>query len=136
MKPEGLRIGDTYRVHIPRRDSPAKHLTRDPDRSDVDLALAQLALSRATDFDITITSLDVEPLGDEPAVTGVRVVDTAHVRTPLASDVAAALGLPTDVEYVVEGVLKDAASDDLVPLLTEQTITIPRRWLRPLPPGG
>lgn len=44
MNAEDVRGSQTYRIHIPRRDNAAKHLTRDPDRAEVDIALAQLLI--------------------------------------------------------------------------------------------
>jgi hypothetical protein len=40
-------------------------------------------------------------------------------------------GLPPDVDYVVDGSLLDALTGEFVGLLTEQTLTVPARWLRP-----
>lgn len=135
MNPEALRVGDTYRVHIPRGDSPAEYVTGSPERAGVDLAFLQMALTHADgladDFDITLTAVG-EWLGAEPAVTGVKVVESAHISTPLAAQMAEALGLSPEVDYVVEGVLKDARSGEPVRLLAEQAITIPARWLRPV----
>jgi hypothetical protein len=128
MSPDTVRIGQTYRVHIATHDRPARHMTGDPQRREADLALFALSLSGVLDFDLTITATD-QQLGDEPAVTGIRVSETAHVRMPLPAEAAARLGLPANVEYVVEGTLKDATSGRLVTLPTEQTLTIPTRWL-------
>ena len=43
-----IRSGETYRVHIPRREDPLRLLTRDPARAEVDSGLAQLAQARAS----------------------------------------------------------------------------------------
>jgi hypothetical protein len=129
MRNENVRIGQTYRVHIATHDRPAQHLTGDPQRRDTDLALFALSLSGVVDFDLTVTATD-QHLGDEPAVTGIRISETAQVSVPLPAEVAERLGLPASVEYVVEGVLKDAVSGRRVSLPTEQVLTIPTRWLR------
>ncbi|SDN03299.1 hypothetical protein [Allokutzneria albata] len=132
MTPAEPRIGHTYRVRIPRHESPAKYVTGRPGRGAADLMFLQLAFAHgdglSADFDITLTSVG-EELAGEPAVTGVKVVDTTHVSTPLAPQVAAALGLSPDVEYVVEGVLRDARSGEPVQVLAEETLTIPVSWL-------
>lgn len=130
MKPEDIQIGETYRVHIPRRDNPSRHLTSDQARPDVDIALIQLYIAGDNDFALTVTGV-AERLRDEPAVTGVRVVDTSHVRVPLAPEVAQARGLPPGVDYLVDGSLLDARTGDFVELTTDQTLTVPLRWLRP-----
>ena len=131
MEPDDLRVGHTYRVHVPRRDNPAEYVTG----AGADLALVLLAINHSEgfddDFELTVTAVG-GMLGADPAVTGVRFVDTSHVRTPLAPHVADALGLSRDVDYVVEGVLKDATTGDAVHLPAEQSITIPARWLHPL----
>lgn len=129
MKPDDVQVGETYRVHIPRRDRPINYFTNDPARTDVDIALSDLYITRANDFDITVTAVG-QLLGDEPAVTGVRVTETARVSTPLDPQVAEALGLPADVDYVVDGVLRDAATGEIVALPADQTVTVPARWLR------
>ena len=72
-------------------------------------------------------------LGTEPAVTGIRVSETSRVRTPLPAETADRLGLPTNVSYFVEGVLKDTATGQAVSLPADQTLTVPVGWLRPLP---
>ncbi|WP_086820310.1 hypothetical protein [Allokutzneria sp. NRRL B-24872] len=131
MTPTELRVGSTYRVRVPRGESPAKYVTG---RADADLMFFQMALEHGNglseDFDITLTSVS-EVLAGEPAVTGIKVVDTTHVSTPLAPQVAAALGLAPGVEYIVEGVLKDARSGAPVRVLTEETLTVPASWLHP-----
>ena len=132
MTPTEPRIGHTYRVRIPRDESPAKYVTGTPGRGEADLMFLQMAFVHgdglSDDFDITLTSVG-EVLAGEPAVTGVKIVDTTRVSTPLAPQVAAALGLSPDVEYVVEGVLKDARSGEPVRVLAEETLTIPASWL-------
>ena len=129
MRPENVRIGHTYQVHIAQHDRPARHMTGDPHRRDTDFALLALAISGAMDFDLTVTATD-QQLGEEPAVTGVRVSETSQVKVPLPAEAAARLGLPTNIDYVVEGTLRDVATGRAVNLPTEQTLTIPTRWLR------
>jgi len=73
-----IRSGETYRVHIPRREDPLRLLTGDPARVEVDSGLAQLAQARRTDFDLTVTETG-QQLGREPAVTGIRISETARI---------------------------------------------------------
>jgi len=54
------------------------------------------------------------------------------VSTPLPPEDAERLGLPQDVDYLVRGVLIDAATGNLVSLPTDQMITVPTHWLVPL----
>lgn len=61
-----------------------------------------------------------------------RLRDLARTRTP-PPETAERLGLPTNVGYFVEGVLKDTATGHIVSLPTDQTLTVPVRWLHPLP---
>ena len=89
-------------------------------------------LDATVDFDLTVVETG-QVLGAEPAVTGIRVSETSRVRTSLPPEAAERLGLPTDVDYFVEGVLKDAPTGRLVSLPSDQTLTVPVRWLRPLP---
>jgi hypothetical protein len=132
MLPNDVEAGQTYRVHISKRDNPAQLLGCAPERSEANLVLFTLALEAVVDFDLTVMETG-QALGEEPAVTGVRVSESSHVRTPLPTEAAERLGLPTDVDYIVEGVLKDAASGQMVSLPADQTLTVPVRWLRPLP---
>lgn len=118
-----IAVGQTYRVHLPNRSDAGRFLT--------DPKLLMWVLGEAEDFELTVESADVR-LNGEPAVTGVRFRDTVHVSTPLPPSAAARLGLPSDVEYLVRGVLVDAVSGQVVQLPTEETVTVPVNWLRPL----
>lgn len=136
MRSDEVHAGQTYRVHITRRDNPAQYLTGDPERAEADLGLFVMALSEAVnDFDLTITATG-QTLGSEPAVTGIRMSETSRVCTPLPAEAAERLGLSTDVEYLVEGILKDAVTGNVVSLPSDQTLTVPVRWLRPLESPG
>ncbi len=121
-RPE-IMVGETYRVHLPNRSDAGRFLT-DPN-------LLMWVLGEAEDFELTVESTGAR-LNGEPAVIGVRFKDTVHVSTPLPPDAASHLGLPSDVEYLVRGVLVDALSGQVVQLPTEETLTIPVEWLRPL----
>lgn len=136
MLPDEVEHGQTYRVRISNRDNPAELLACAPERGEANLVLFTLALEAVVDFDLTVTAVG-QTLGTEPAVTGVRVSETSHVRTPLPAEAAERLGLPADVAYLVEGVLKDAATGRVVSLPADHTVTIPVRWLHhgPLPTG-
>lgn len=71
-----------------------------------------------------------------PAVTGAMVVDQpAAVVEPLPADVAAALALDPAAGYQVDGRVVDAAGKRVM-LPIEQTVTVPARWLHPLPAAG
>jgi hypothetical protein len=132
MLPDEVETGQTYRVHISDRDNPAQLLACAPERSEANFVLFTLAVESVVDFDLTVMATG-QALGEEPAVTGVRVSETSHVRTPLPAETAERLGLSTDVDYVVDGVLKDAATGQMVSLPSDQTLTVPTRWLNPLP---
>jgi hypothetical protein len=116
-------VGETYRVHLPKRSDAGRFLT--------DLNLLMWVLGEAPDFELTVESTGAE-LNGEPAVVGVRLTETAQISTPLPRDTAARLGLPADVDYLVRGVIVDAASGQVVQLPAEETLTIPVEWLRPL----
>ena len=116
-------VGQTYRVHLPRRSDAALVLT--------DLTMLFWVLGEADDFDLTVTATDAV-VGDRPAVTGVRIEETSQVSTPLPKATAARLGLPADVDYLVRGAIVDAASGRVVRLPTVETVTIPTAWLLPL----
>nr|CTQ92296.1 hypothetical protein [Kibdelosporangium sp. MJ126-NF4] len=131
MRPYDVEVGQTYRVRITQRDNPARFITGDPDKTEADLLMLSWTLEAAHEFDLTVTATG-ETLGDEPAVTGVRVAETSRVSTPLPPDAADRLGLPTDVDYVVEGVLKDAVTGRIVSRPTGETMTVPCAWLSPL----
>jgi hypothetical protein len=118
-----IEVGETYRVHLPKRSDVGRFLT--------DPMLLMWVLGEAEDFELTVESTDAT-LHGEPAVVGVRFTDTVHVSTPLPRDAAAQLGLPSNVDYLVRGVLVDAVSGQVVQLPTEETLTIPVEWLRPL----
>jgi hypothetical protein len=123
MEAGDIVVGQTYLVHLSRRADVAGDIT--------DLTMVAWLISGADDFDLTVTVTGAV-LGDEPAVTGVRVGETAQCTTPLPRDTASRLGLPADVGYLVKGVIVDAASDRVVSLPCEETVTVPIRWLRPL----
>jgi hypothetical protein len=129
MRPHDVEVGQTYRVHITHKDNPAQFLTGDPRRAESDLVVFSWLLDAVNEFDLTVTAIG-QTLGDEPAVTGVWVSETSRVSTPLPPETAEQLGLPGDVPYVVEGVLKDATTGRIVSRQTGQTLTIPVRWLR------
>jgi hypothetical protein len=131
MRPNDVEVGQTYRVHITRQDNPAQYLTGDPSRAESDLLIFTWLLDSVNEFDLTVTEVG-KTLGQEPAVTGVWVSETSRVSTPLPPEAAEKLGLPRDVPYVVEGVLKDATTGRIVSRQTGQTLTIPVRWLRTL----
>jgi hypothetical protein len=131
MRPNDVEVGQTYRVHFTQRDNPAQYLTGDPSRAERDLLIFTWLLDAVNEFDLTVTAVG-ETLNDEPAVTGVWVSETSRITTPLPRDAAARLGLPENVDYIVEGVLKDAVTGRIVSRPTDQTLTIPCRWLRPL----
>ncbi|MBP2323594.1 hypothetical protein JOF56_003979 [Kibdelosporangium banguiense] len=131
MRPHDVEVGQTYRVHITQRDNPAQYLTGDPDRTEADLLIFSFLLDSVHEFDLTVTAIG-QTLGDEPAVTGVRVSETSRVSLPLPPEMAARMGLPSNVGYIVEGVLKDAVTGRIVSRPTDQTMTIPCAWLRPL----
>ena len=118
-----IEVGQTYRVHLPNRSAAGRFLT--------DPMLLMWVLGEAEDFELTVESTGAT-LNGEPAVIGVRFKDTVHVSTPLPKDAAAQLGLPSNVEYLVRGVLVDAVSGQVVQLPTEETLTVPVEWLRPL----
>lgn len=131
MRPHDVEVGQTYRVHITQRDNPARFITGDPSKTEADLLMLSWTLEAAHEFDLTVTATG-QTLGGEPAVTGVRVADTARVSTPLPPEAAERLGLPSDIDYIVEGVLKDAVTGQLVSRPTDETMTVPVAWLRPL----
>jgi hypothetical protein len=123
MESGDIVVGQTYLVHVSRRADVARHLT--------DLTMLAWLISGAEDFDLTVTATGAR-LDDEPAVTGVRIGETTRVSTPLPRAAASRLGLPADVDYVVNGVIIDAASGRVVSIPSEETLTIPVRWLRSL----
>ena len=123
MEPGDIVVGQTYLVHLSRGADVGRQVT--------DLTTFAWLICGADDFDLTVTATGAV-LGDEPAVTGVRVGETAQLSTPLPRATASRLGLPTDVDYLVKGVIVDAASGRVVSLPSEETVTIPIRWLRPL----
>lgn len=132
MFADEVKTGHTYRVRISDRDNAAQLLACAPEFSEANLMLFTFALESAVDFDLTVLATG-QILGDEPAVTGIRVSETSHVRTPLPANMAERLGLPAGVDYIVEGVLKDAATGEMVSRPSTQTLTVPVRWLHPLP---
>ncbi|GDY31143.1 hypothetical protein [Gandjariella thermophila] len=135
MRPDDVRVGETYRVHVSRRADAAQCLTGDPRRAEADLVLLSWLLGGAEDFELTVTATG-ERLCGEPAVTGIRVDESSAVSTPLPPETAERLGLSRSVDYLVRGVLVDAATGRVVSLPTQQTVTIPARWLVPLSSSG
>ncbi|GAB3907654.1 hypothetical protein ACFQ1S_26440 [Kibdelosporangium lantanae] len=131
MRPHDVEVGQTYRVRVTRQDNPAQLLSGDPKRTEMDLVVFTWLFDAENEFDLTVTATG-QHLGDEPAVTGVWVSETSRVTTPFPPEAAARLGLPSDVDYVVEGVLKDAVTGQIVSRPTGHTLTVPCRWLRPL----
>ncbi|MFD4196692.1 hypothetical protein [Amycolatopsis thermoflava] len=130
MREDEVRAGETYVVHIPRRDNPIKYVTGDPARGAADVGLAQLSITRTNDFELTITMVG-ELLGEESAVSGIRVTDSAHLCLPVPPEVAERIGLSPGLPYFVDGVLRDATTEQVVNLPIEQRLTVPVRWLRP-----
>jgi hypothetical protein len=132
MRPHDVEVGQTYRVHITRQDNPAQLLTGDPRQSETDLLVfSWLLLDAVNEFDLTVTATGLT-IGEEPAVTGVWVSESSRVSTPFPPEAAARLGLPANVNYLVEGVLKDALTGQIVSRPTDHTLTVPCSWLRPL----
>jgi hypothetical protein len=129
MQPDEVETGQTYRVHISKRDNPSHLLACTPERGEANLALFAETLDATVDFELTVVATG-QSLGTEPAVTGIRVSETSRVRTSLSAETAERLGLPTNVGYYVEGILKDAATGQVVTLPADQTLTVPVRWLR------
>ncbi|WP_436498157.1 hypothetical protein [Actinokineospora sp. HUAS TT18] len=130
MRAVDVELGQTYRVHIPRRDTPIRHLCRHTGRGVVDIALAQLAINGGDDFDLTVTDLD-GALGDEATVTGIRTTRSSRIRVPLDPRIADELGLDPTLDYEVNGLLCEAVTGAPITLPAEQTLTVPVRWLRP-----
>jgi hypothetical protein len=131
MLPDEVETGRTYRVHITNRDNPAHLLACAPERGEANLVLFTEAIDAVVDFDLTVVETG-QTLNTEPAVTGIRVSETSHVRIPLPPEIAGQFGLSTDVRYFVEGVLKETATGQVVSLPSDQTLTVPVCWLRPL----
>lgn len=131
MRPHDVEVGQTYRVRVTRQDNPAQLLTGDPTRTEMDMVVFTWLFDAENEFDFTVTATG-QSLGGEPAVTGVWVTETSRVSTPLPPEAAERLGLPQDVSYVVEGVLKDAVTGRIVSRPTDNTLTVPCSWLRPL----
>jgi hypothetical protein len=132
MRPHDVEVGQTYRVRVTHHDNPAQLLSGgDPKRTEMDFVVFTWLFEAENEFDFTVTATG-QKLGDEPAVTGVWVSETSRVTTPFPPEAAARLGLPSDVDYVVEGVLKDAVTGQIVSRPTDHTLTVPCSWLRPL----
>lgn len=132
MRPHDVEVGHTYRVHITQQDNPAQLLTGDPRHAETNLVVFTWLLESVNEFDLTVIATGLT-LNDEPAVTGVWISESSRVTTPLPPEAAARLGLPANVSYVVEGVLKDAVTGQIVSRPTDHTLTVPCAWLRPLP---
>jgi hypothetical protein len=132
MRPHDVEVGHTYRVHITQQDNPAQLLTGDPHQTETNLVVFTWLLESVNEFDLTVIATGLT-LNDEPAVTGVWISETSRVTTPFPPEAAARLGLPDNVSYVVEGVLKDAITGQIVSRPTDHTLTVPCKWLRPLP---
>jgi hypothetical protein len=123
MDSDDIRIGRTYRVHLPRRDEVAQQLSCDPRDTEADLTLLSWMFSGAEDFDLTVTAIDAE------TITGIRVSESSQISTPLPPAHAERLGLSTEVEYLVQGVLVDASTGKIVTLPADQVISVPAHWL-------
>jgi hypothetical protein len=131
MLPHEVESGRTYQVRIASRDNPAQYLTGDPWDAAADLALLDVLIcadSEPVSFDLTVTGTG-RALAGEPAVEGVRVKETSGVRLPLPPAAAERLGLPPDVEYVVEGMVREAATGREVSRPAGETVVVPVRWL-------
>ncbi|MGW0520670.1 hypothetical protein [Crossiella sp. NPDC003009] len=114
MHAHEVEVGATYRVQ-PRHN----HGT-----------LAWL-FSGPEEFELTVTGTGAV-LGEQAAVTGVRVADRHNVSLPLPPEQAQRMGLPPGVEYLVQGVLVDAATGALVSRPTMESVTVPVSWLCPV----
>jgi len=113
MLPHEVEKRRTYQVRIASRDNPAQYLTGDPLDAAADLSLLDVLINADTGpvcFDLTVTEIG-RTLAGEPAVVGVRVKETSWTRLPLPARLPPnGSGCPQDVEYVVEGVLREAAT--------------------------
>ncbi|MGO1055110.1 hypothetical protein [Crossiella sp. CA198] len=114
MRAHEVEIGATYQVR-PQHD----HGT-----------LAWL-FSGPDEFELTVTGAGAM-LGEVSAVVGVRVIDRHNVSLPLPPEQARRMGLPPGVDYLVQGVLVDAASGALVSRPTMESVTVPVSWLFPV----
>ncbi|MEV4318293.1 hypothetical protein [Actinocrispum sp. NPDC049592] len=131
MRPHDVVVGQTYRVHCTHKDNPAQLLTGDPAQAETDLVVFLWLLESVTEFDLTVTETG-RTLNGEPAVTGIWISETSRVSTPLPPEAAERMGLPSNVSYIVEGVLKDAITGQIVSRPTDHTVTVPCKWLQPL----
>ena len=57
--------------------------------------------------------------------------ETARICVVLPPETATELGLTPGVDYLVDGIIKDATTGSTVDVPVEQTLTVPLRWLRP-----
>ncbi|SDX67807.1 hypothetical protein SAMN05421504_103455 [Amycolatopsis xylanica] len=124
MHADEVRLGETYRVRVTHEDNPAQYATGNVEF----MTIFAFSMESAIEFDFTVTATG-ETLSGEPAVTGIRVSESSRVSTPLPPEIAERLALPPDGDYVVEGVLKDAKTGQIVTLPTDHTLTIPAAWL-------
>jgi sugar (pentulose or hexulose) kinase len=131
MRPHDVEVGQTYRVYVTRQDNPAQLLTGDAHDTEMTLLMFTWLYDAVNEFDLTVTAIG-KSLGGQPAVTGVWVSETSRVSTPLPPEAAERLGLPANVSYIVEGVLKDAVTGQIVSRPSDHTLTVPCSWLRPL----
>ena len=60
-----------------------------------------------------------------------RRPDPRGICVLLPPETAAELGLTPGVDYLVDGIIKDATTGSAIDIPVEQTITVPLRWLRP-----
>ncbi|MFI9080994.1 hypothetical protein ACIGW8_31750 [Streptomyces sioyaensis] len=89
---------------------------------------------RGTDLDLTVTA--VHESRREPLVEGLEVGTSPIVSVQLTEDQAEDLGLGPGVAYwVTDGTLRDASGAE-VELMATAPLTVPARWLRPLPAQG
>ncbi|MBP2476363.1 hypothetical protein JOF53_005235 [Crossiella equi] len=113
MHPHEIEVGATY------------HVRPNPESGFLEM------LNDSAEYDITVTAVGLTKY-DEPSVAGVRVADRFNVAVALPPEEARRLGLPGDVDYVVQGVLVDAATGALVSRPTGELVTVPCRWLHPV----
>ncbi|MFJ5926442.1 hypothetical protein ACIQF6_27955 [Kitasatospora sp. NPDC092948] len=128
VKTAGIRIGESYLVRVPQ------HLPYDryPPGDTMASVLMHWRrfISSGTEFELTVTALP-EP-EREHMVAGLIVKPHSGVRVLLTDDQAEELGLPAGVGYVVDGSLTDLTGAK-VDLMSPTPMTVPARWLHPLP---
>ena len=106
-------MGESYTVQV-------------PDRLAADHPLAELQGDR---FTLTVTGTGLIQ-GRQAAVAGLRHVSLVMVE--LTEDQNASLGLRPDARYILEGLLRDATTGEIVdtPVPAMEELTVPVRWLR------